>query len=103
MTHELQEDNTYLFSMNAKIYSDLDVKIILDDLETVELTIPLSEITFENISSTFTIDLTNYQFTYADITFSGMVNEYTQFESRVDKSLIEGSGYALHTYNVLIY
>lgn len=103
MTHELQEDNTYLFSMNAKVYSDLDVKIILDDLETVELTIPLSEITFENISSTFTIDLTNYQFTYADITFSGMINEYTQFESRVDKSLIEGSGYALHTYNVLIY
>ena len=100
VSYDVLENNVYSFRTGAKIYSDLDVTVVLDDNEEVKLVVPLNEINQESYESTFEIDLSDYEFTSASITYTCMSNDYVSFIDRIDKNTIVGNESAMHIYNV---
>ena len=100
--YEMLEEGLYKIRILSKVYDDIKVKITLDNSEIIEVVIPLNEITFDIVESSFILDLTNYQFEFAECEITGLMNEYITFEDRIDKNNIVGQESALHIYNVLI-
>lgn len=100
--YEILEDKKYIFNIPAKVYSDIDIQMIIDGNEVINLKIPFNEIKYENMYSKVEIDLTNYQYEYADLSFVGIMNEHISFDERIDKNNIEGQEGALYIYNISI-
>ena len=100
--YEMIEDGIYKIMLSAKIYDDVKVNITLDNKESIEVVVPMNEISFDVIESSFLLDLSNYQFETAELEIVGMMNEFISFEERVDKNNIKGNESALYIYDILI-
>lgn len=100
--YEMIEDGTYKIMLSAKIYDDVKVNITLDNKESIEVVVPMNEISFDVIESSFLLDLSNYQFETAELEIVGMMNEFISFEERVEKNNIKGNESALYIYDILI-
>ena len=94
MTIDSIDNNIYNCSCDGMIYSDLNVEIIYDDLDSENIIIP-----FENITVTdpqyntcsFTIDLSNKQKTISKIIITGEKEIYNYFTTKI-KEVLEVKG-----------
>lgn len=84
---------SYNFTENEKIYelytnslitSDLAVKIILDGIYDFSLVVPLTEIIYDS-SSTFLLDLSNYEYKEAFIEITGIMNNYANGKEEIEE------------------
>ena len=60
----------------------MHVKIDNNDIET--LTIPLNDITYENLSSTFELDLSKYTYSEVQVEVRGLINTHIELEEEIN-------------------
>ena len=74
--------------LGPKVYSDLEVTIILDETQEIKLTIPLSDI----IDSSFILDLSSYTYETFAIEVIGMMNPFASFSDLIESTNVEIKG-----------
>ena len=77
-------ENVYILNLIGKVYSDIEVSLIIDNNDIETLTIPLNDISYENLSSTFELDLSKYTYSEVQVEARGLINTYIELEEEIN-------------------
>lgn len=77
-------ENVYILDLIGKVYSDIEVSLIIDNNDIETLTIPLNDITYENLSSTFELDLSKYTYSEVQVEVRGLINTHIELEEEIN-------------------
>ena len=86
--YDTETAQIYDVYLGAKIFSDLEVTVILDETQEIKLTIPLSDI----IDSSFILDLSSYTYETFIIDVIGMMNPFASFKDLIESTGVEIKG-----------
>lgn len=105
---EVNRTNTpgiYEVTLYTRVYSDVEVEVILDSGETVNLNISFADLVIENDIVKFTIDLSNYSYSEASVKLITMCNDYYGFGDDIKERDIEivGNESYKYIYEMTIY